>query len=222
MMLADAGLTSMYVMDCEALADIADELGKTDESKELRARAAAYRRNLGGLWDEEKGFYFNKLTRTNEFSYQMSPTNFYPLLAEAPSREQAERMMKEHFYNPSEFWGEWIMPSISRNDPHYKDNEYWRGRIWAPMNFLVYIGLRNYPLADARADLAEKSKRLILKSWLAEGHVYENYNADTGAGDDVDSSDKFYHWGALLAFISFIEKGVVPAPEKPLAEAAGK
>jgi hypothetical protein len=35
--------------------------------------------------------------------------------------------------------------------------------------------------------------------------VYENYNAVTGQGSDVDNSDKFYHWGALLAFISLLE-----------------
>jgi len=84
------------------------------------------------------------------------------------------------------------------------------------MNFLVYLGLRNYDLPAARRDLIEKSKKLLLKSWLSEGHVYENYNADTGVGDDVGSSDKFYHWGAMLEFMSFIDNGTVGAPEKPL------
>jgi hypothetical protein len=37
--------------------------------------------------------------------------------------------------------------------------------------------------------------------------VFENYSADTGAGDDVGNSDKFYHWGALLSFISLMEEG---------------
>jgi hypothetical protein len=49
-----------------------------------------------------------------------------------------------------------------------------------------------------------------------EGHVYENYNAVSGAGDDVMNADKFYHWGALLGFISFIENGFVTAPDQPL------
>ncbi|WP_425460037.1 MGH1-like glycoside hydrolase domain-containing protein [Exilibacterium tricleocarpae] len=34
------------------------------------------------------------------------------------------------------------MPSIARNDPSFKDNTYWRGRIWAPMNFLGSVGLK--------------------------------------------------------------------------------
>ena len=46
--------------------------------------------------------------------------------------------------------------------------------------------------------------------------MYENYNAVSGAGDDVMNADKFYHWGALLGFISFIENGFVTAPDQPL------
>jgi putative isomerase len=77
------------------------------------------------------------------------------------------------------------------------------------MNFLVYCGMRNYNLPDARKDLVEKSRKLILKSWNGEHHVYENYTSVTGAGADVKESDKFYHWGALLGFIALIEEGYV-------------
>lgn len=222
MKLADVGLTAMFVMDCEALAELADVLGKKAESSELRARAAKYRRNLAGLWSEKTGLYLNKRTDTGEFSPAPSPTNFYPLLAKAPTLEQAERMIREHFYNPAEFWGEWIMPSIARNHPAFKDNTYWRGRVWAPLNFLVYLGMRNYPLDAARRDLVDKSAKLLLKAWRENRHVYENYNAVSGVGGDVKDSDQFYHWGALVGFMSFIEKGYLPAPEKPLPENPGK
>jgi glycogen debranching enzyme len=114
-------------------------------------------------------------------------------------------MITEHFYNPAEFWGDWILPSIARNDPAYPDQSYWRGRIWAPMNFLVYLGLRNYDLPQAQADLAEKSRQLLLKEWRAHGHVHENYDADTGAGCGVHNSDAFYHWGGLLGLIGFMQ-----------------
>jgi len=219
MLLADVGLMSLYVNDCRSLSEIAAVLGKTDVEQELDERAAKYSVMLETLWDAESGLYLNRDLLTGEFSHRLSPTLFYSLLAKAPDPKQAERMMKEHFYDPREFWGEFIMPSIARNDPAYKDNKYWRGRIWAPMNFLVYLGLRNYDLPDARKDMAEKSENLLLKSWLSERHVYENYNAETGRGDDAGSwSDEFYHWGALLGFISLMDKGYVPSPQLPLAD----
>jgi putative isomerase len=121
--------------------------------------------------------------------------------------EQAQRMIKQHYFDPAEFYGDYVMPSIARNDPAFKDNSYWRGRIWAPMNFLVYLGMLNYDLKDARTDLVGKSRDLLLKNWAATGGVFENYNAVSGKGDDVYNADGFYHWGALLGFMEFIEKG---------------
>ena len=207
--LADVGLMSLYVMDCEALSEIAGVLGKVDIEKELSIRADKYRKNLNKLWDDRRGIYLNKRLDTNEFSDKITPTNFYPLLARAPSQDQAERMIKEHFYNPDEFWGTYILPSIAFNDPDYSNDDYWRGRIWAPMNFLVYLGLRNYNLEKAQGDLAEKSKDLLLNQWQEKGYVCENYNAETGECDDVRRCDLFYHWGGLLGFISLIEEGYV-------------
>jgi glycogen debranching enzyme len=127
-------------------------------------------------------------------------------LAKAASAEQADRMVREHLENPAEFGGEFVLPSIARNDPAFHDQDYWRGRVWGPMNYLVYLGLRNYHQAAARQELAAKSQSLFMKEWKANGHVHENYNAILGQGDDVSSSDRFYHWGALLGFISYLEQ----------------
>jgi putative isomerase len=218
MRLADAGLTGLYIADCNALAEIAHEIGKIKEEQELKDRASFYTENLQQLWSEEKGIFLNMHNDIKELSNRISPTNFYPLLGKAASQKQAERMIQEHFYNPSEFWGEWMMPSIARNDPAYPDNNYWRGRIWAPMNFLVYLGLRNYDLPEAKKDLAEKSRDLLMKNWYAKRFVNENYNADTGVGEDVRSSDNFYHWGALLGIIYLIEEEILQQPEEPLKQ----
>lgn len=204
MMQADVGLMSLYITDCRSLSEIAGVLGKTQLANELTERAKKYSRKLETLWNDQFGLYLNKDLATGKFSYRLSPTLFYPLLAKVPDQQQATRMIKEHFYNPDEFWGEYIMPSIARNDSAFKDNKYWRGRIWAPMNFLVYLGIRNYELPDAKRDIVEKSKTLLLKSWVGESNVYENYNAETGRGDDSGMSDAFYHWGALLGFIDLL------------------
>jgi putative isomerase len=218
LMLADVGLMSLYILDCQSLSDLAGVLGKHEIQTELSERAEAYTKKLETLWIDELGLYLNKDLVTGEFSYRLSPTLFYPLLANVPDQHQAKRMIKEHFYNPDEFWGEYMIPSIARNDEAFKDNTYWRGRIWAPMNFLVYLGIRNYDLPNARKDFVEKSTNLLLQSWTEERHVYENYNSETGRGDDAGMSDKFYHWGALLGFIGLMEEGCIASPQLPLNE----
>jgi hypothetical protein len=207
---ADVGLISMYIADCDALAKIADTLTKQEDARELRDRAARFRQKLASLWSEEHGIFLNKDLRTGQFSKRLSPTNFYPLLAHAATPQQAERMVKEHLLNPREFWGEWVIPSIARDDPAFKDQDYWRGRIWGPMNYLVYLGLSQYgddpAIATARRELAQKSFALFSKEWTEKGHVHENYNAMHGTGDDVTSSDRFYHWGALLGYVQYLEE----------------
>jgi neutral trehalase len=190
---------------------MAEVLGKSAEEKELRDRSARYRAKLGTLWDESSGIFLNKDLHTGKFSSRLSPTNFYPLLAKAATPAQADIMIQKHLRNPQEFWGEWVIPSIARNDPAFGDQNYWRGRIWGPMNYLVYLGLRNYDVPEVRAEFAEKSYNLFVKEWAGNGHVHENYNAVTGIGDDVTSSDRFYHWGALLGLIEYLQKST-PAP----------
>jgi len=39
------------------------------------------------------------------------------------------------------------------------------------------------------------------------GFADQDYNAITGAGNDVTSSDASYHWGALLGVITLLEGG---------------
>jgi hypothetical protein len=77
--------------------------------------------------------------------------------------------------------------------------------------------MRNYDLPDAKKDMVEKSKSLLLKTWIADRHVCENYHADNGRGGEADTwSDAFYHWGALLGFTDIIDRGLVPRPESSI------
>jgi len=209
MQLADVGLMSFYITDCRELSELARRIGRDDVIGELAARAEKYAASLQTLWCEETGLFLNKRLDNGEFEHRLSPTHFYPLLAEVPTQAQAERMINEHFFNEQEFWGEWILPSIARNDPMYPDQDYWRGRIWAPMNFLVYLGLCKYDLPKARQALVEKSEALLLKEWREHRHVHENYCGDTGVGcgSGKQNSDAFYHWGGLLGLISVMESG---------------
>jgi hypothetical protein len=219
MELADVGLTGLYIMDCEALAELAGIIGRP-EGAELRERAEISKQGLEGLWDEEFGLYCNKRSDTGAFSRRISATNFYALFSDKVSGEHIARMMNEHFYNSEEFAGEYMIPMTGRNDPAYKDQNYWRGRIWAPTNFLAYLALRKAGQKEPCKVLAEKSLKLIMQEWTEKGHVHENFNGDTGEGCDVRTSDKFYHWGGLLSLIALIEDGYVEGPEKPLDKEA--
>jgi len=208
--LADVGLTGLYILDCRSLIRLAQQTGHQDDIPALEAQLSKAEAGLETLWDEESGFYYNRRTDTGAFSRRISPTHFYALFSRNVTPERQRRMADEHYYNPDEFYGDWTLPSIARNDPAFPEQEYWRGRAWAPLNFLVYLALCGTELNDVRRDLAGKSASLFLKEWNQHRHVHENYNSITGEGCDSGNSDRFYHWGALLCLIALAEAGHLP------------
>ncbi|MBN1373365.1 MAG: hypothetical protein JW987_15620 [Anaerolineaceae bacterium] len=217
MEMADVGLNALYAADAWALSEMAALLGRDDEAHGLFDEYLAHGERINRLlWNDTEGMYLNRYW-DGRFSHSISPTNFYPLLAGIVPKEWAEQMAGEHLLNPREFWGEFGLPSISRSDPGYRQKEviregvaqpmtdYWRGRIWGPMNFLVSEGLRRCGFDREAHELARKSVRLFLKEWQDEGHVHENYDDISGDGDNVPNADPLYHWGALLAYLGIQE-----------------
>jgi hypothetical protein len=215
--LQDVGLNSLYIADCLALAEMAALLGRTSEEAELRDRAQRFTAAMESLWDEDRGYFLNRRTDTGELSWRRSPTLFYPMLAGVASADRANRLVLEHLLNPDEFWGEWVLPSTTRDDPSFPRQRYWKGAIWPPLNFLTYLSLRTAGFDDEAAELSRRSLALLLGEWERKGYVSENYSSITGTGDDERlSSDPFHSWGALFGIMAFIDQGYLSAPEEPM------
>ncbi len=213
MNLSDVGLNALFAADAMYLAKIAGVLGKTTEKEALENEHLELAERIDAeLWNEEAEAYLDRYWNC-DFSSRMGPTMFYPLLAKIPNAERAAKLVKRHLLNEEEFWGEFVIPTISRNDPAFRDQLYWRGRIWPPVNYLVYLGLRANGFDDVAHQLACRSVRLFMHEWKLRGHCHENYNATTGEADDVpvpsspgsNGSDRFYPWGALLALMGIEE-----------------
>ena len=205
--LADVGLNSLYANDCVYLSKMAEVLGKKADLKELRERAQKFKQATQKLWNAEAGIFLNKYTDTDTPSERLSPTLFYPTLIGAATKEQVSTMLQKHFYNEKEFYGEFMMPSCSKIDKSY-NNAYWRGSVWPPLNFLVYMGLKEYD-KKASKELADKSYAMFIKAWENNNYVYENINSAKGPSNKIDQvdCDTFYHWGGLMAIMKFMEEG---------------
>ena len=206
MLLSDVGLTGLYIEDCRCLIRLAEIARETEAIPVLRERMAAAEAAMETLWNPETGIYENRNAVTGELSHRISPTNLYSLFSSRVAEERKQSMSRRYLLDPGELGGEYMLPSISRSDPAYPDQDYWRGRIWAPMNYLVYEALTEAGMEPEKAALAESSRRLLLKEWEEHGHVHENYNGTTGEGCDVPNSNNFYHWGGLLGYIAVRQK----------------
>ena len=205
--IASVELLSLYIADCKALAEVAGILEKDEDKTELLMRAEKYSESLEELWDNETGIYRDKNLLTNQFCSILPATNFYSLLSGVPDQLKAERMVREHLFNPDEFFGEYMIPLLAGNNSVSIDTFSSGSRILPKANFLIYLGLRNYDFPDSRKLLSERSMNLVMKEWGMNKRIYENYNSLTGLGSDLPGNDSFYTTGGLLALIGLMEGG---------------
>jgi hypothetical protein len=108
--------------------------------------------------------------------------------------------MTDLLRDPGKFWGEFVLPSVPRDDPAFPELHYWRGKIWPSANYLAYLGLKHALPPEQRMEFSRRNVRMFMDNWLADGGCYENYTPD-GKG----SSDPHYSWGALLCLIGLEE-----------------
>ncbi|GBQ23782.1 hypothetical protein AA12717_1592 [Gluconacetobacter sacchari DSM 12717] len=202
--LLDVGLNCCLALDAEMLALMARELGHQAEAEEFSTLAETGRALIRTeLWDEARGLFANR-QRTGGFVRSVGPTSFYPLICGAADDAQAAALLV-HLDDPDTFGGPYVIPNVSRDDPAFADNVYWRGRIWPNVNFFIWHGLRRYGMRDVARAFAEKSMALFNQSWVARRQCGENYNARTGEITDQPDTDPFLSWGAMLPLIGVSE-----------------
>jgi hypothetical protein len=193
-------LNSLYALDAWCLSQIASILGLDRESAEYLQEYEKTKALVNAkLWNEKEGFYFDRYW-DGRFSTRRAASNFFPLIARIPDEKRALRLLK-HLLDPGKFWGEFVVPTISRDDPAFKDQQYWRGTIWPPTNYIIYEGLKAYGFDPVAADFARKSTDLFLRSWENFQLCPENFDSRTGEA----GGQRYQSWGPLFALIGLEE-----------------
>jgi len=190
-------LNSLYALDAWCLAQMARILEKREDYQNYLSEYERIKELVNTyLWDEWEGFYFDRQWN-GEFSKRKAASNFYPLIARIPDSKRALQMIR-HLQNSKEFWGEYVIPTISRDDPAFPDQEYWRGTVWPPTNYLVYQGLKAYGFDAIASEFAKKSLTLFLRTWENFQICPENFDSRTGE----PKGRRYQSWGPLFALIA--------------------
>ncbi|HEX4048873.1 MAG TPA: trehalase family glycosidase [Elusimicrobiota bacterium] len=179
-----------------ALAFLADHLEKPAQAKAYREKAAALKALVQKLmWSEKDGTYWNISSRTGTYIKIKTWTNFVPLWAGIAAPPQAKRMIDGHLLNPAEFWSPNGVRTLSKDEALYDAGAgYWRGPVWILSNYLMMHGLLNYGYRAQAAELAEKTRRLLVADFRKSGGMNENYDPETGA---PDAAGHFVSWNLL-------------------------
>ena len=214
-------LCAMWAMDAHYLSLIADAIGEKEAARRHQRDAEQMNRRINErLWNEELGIYCSRFFDNDDgtpgaFLTKLAPLNFYPLISGAASSEQARRCL-QIMADPEQFWGEWVIPTLSRKEPEYHRQRYWAGNIWGPATYLTWLGVKRYASDQMRAEYAQKCVHLFMNNWLGAGFCGENYFTLNGRV----CSDPNYTWGALLCLIG-IESVVDMSDEGTIMRGTG-
>ena len=195
-------LCALWAMDAHYLSLIAKAIGDEQAAAQHQRDADEMNKRINEhLWNEELGIYCSRFFDNEDgsrgaFLTKLAPLNFYPLISGAANEEQARRAL-QIMSDSEQFWGEWIIPTLSRREPEFHRQRYWSGNIWGPANYLTWLGVKRYATDEFKAEYAQKSVHLFMNNWLGAGYCGENYFTLNGRV----CSNPNYTWGALLCLI---------------------
>lgn len=184
---ADVGMSMILVRANRDLRALADDFGSAEERAELDAMVAAAERGIGWLWDEDKQAWCSRdlLTgRHSGFVTSASFLSFYAGLADAGK----DRATLAHFARIGERV-RYLMPSLDPDDPGFQMIRYWRGPVWAVVNYMIGTGL-----AEAGHAAEAGRVRADTRALMDQKGFYEAYSPVDGTGSGGDD----FSWTAAI------------------------
>jgi glycogen debranching enzyme len=167
-------LNTYLCVQMGSLAIMAELLGMDSEAQMWRRRAAAIVRRMShDIWDEEAGLF--RAMHDEQPIPVVTPFNLYPLWTGQLPEAMRDRLIA-HLTDPEEFWGEYALPSVARNDAHHDPEKMWRGPVWANINYIFIEALRQVGRHDLADQLMDRTLNLI----MSQPGLHEYYRADTG------------------------------------------
>ncbi|GAA5336643.1 MULTISPECIES: trehalase family glycosidase [Thermus] len=180
----DVGFNALLLFADEALVELAGLLG--EDPSEPRGWWQRGLSALEALWDEEAGLYRSLDLFSGKRIPRATSAGFLPLLLPLP-RSRAERLLTTFRSWAGE--ARYLFPSVLPSALYFEARRYWRGPVWAPVNWLLAWGLVRQGFHEEAARL----KKDLLA--LVEGSGFrEYYHPFTGEG----LGGRGFSWTAAL------------------------
>ncbi len=195
-------LNTYLCVQMGSLAMIAEILGMDAEATMWRRRSAAIvHRMIEHFWDDEAGLFW--AMRDHEVIRVVTPFNLYPLWTGQLPDHIRDRLVS-HLINPELFWGDYPLPSVAYNDPHFDPVTMWRGPVWVNINYFFIEALDQI----GEFDLANILRRKTLQMMMEHPSIYEFYNAVTG--EPPPTAADIFGWSAAV----FIDLAIQASQEE--------
>ncbi len=171
----DIGTNAILLRAERDLAALAGQFGTPAERAEIGTRIDRLHRAIGRCWSATDGVFLSVDLKTHAPIPVATSAGFLPLFGGAATADQAAVLGRtlDHWHAVVP----WVVPSTNPEDPRFEPLRYWRGPIWAVVNWMIAEGFADAGDA-ARAGLVREQTRLLIE---AEG-VYEYFDPVTGKG----------------------------------------
>jgi len=195
----------------QVLGEMAERLGDKRAATDHARRAVRTMELIERhMWDERDGFYYDIDGRSHQKIRVKTPYGFMPLLSPHVRRNRAERIVREHIFNPKEFWCRYPLPSVSLDNPTFDPINMWRGPTWVNVNWMVVEGLSRQGFHAEAKRLARKTVELVGPRYrgrtrIRSPRLWEWYHPLTGEA----LGNNQYSWSALVVdlILRFFDEG---------------
>lgn len=184
---ADVGMSMMLLRANRDLLLLAKDLGRDAEVMEIALMIAKAETGIDWLWDEQKHAWCSRdliSGKSSGFITSASFLSFYAGLSDPPK----DAAMLAHFSRIGSKV-EYMMPSLDPEDPGFQMIRYWRGPVWAVVNFMIYTGL-----AEAGYDAEAARMRRDTLALIERNGFYEAFSPVDGTGSGGDD----FSWTAAI------------------------
>ncbi len=177
---ADVGTNAILLRAERDLLALAEQFGSAGERETIAARIARKEIVLAGLWDDALGHYLSRDLIGGNLIPVRTSAGFLPIFAglHEHARELAERLESWRAREIA------LVPSTDPDAASFEPQRYWRGPVWAVVNWMIARGLREAGEGATAASVAEETRRLIAKAGFSE---YFNPMDRAGIGGETFS-----------------------------------
>jgi glycogen debranching enzyme len=143
-----------YVYDAWLrMAEIFDELGKSDRATALRTKAAAlFKRFNEVFWDEDSDFYAFALDGNKKKVLTVASNPGHCLWSGIVPRERAGKLVKRLM--APDMWSGWGIRTLSALHPAFNPYNYQTGSVWPHDNAIIALGFKRYGFGVEAARIA--------------------------------------------------------------------
>jgi hypothetical protein len=187
----DVGTTMILLRANRDLLALALALGQKHAAEELQRIVTKAEKGISWLWDDQVGAYCSRDVRTGRSSGLITSASFLSFYAGIRDEAREQRLL-QHLERIARRV-QYLLPSLDPESRGFDSVRYWRGPVWAVINFLVGSGL-----TSAGHESWGERVRGDTRTLIERAGMYEYFCPLTGrgvGGDDFSwTAAMWLHW----------------------------